>query len=245
MVELALHAEPLERQHHARAQVAQRVVRRGREVALLLADRVAEARECRSSSGPRRSRPCSAPRSGRSCTRPRRRRRTRTRGRRKHVSAMPVERRYSSARFATRRGSFAYGSSVTGSAISQSSESVGTSVNGSRIAVDASGIRIMSLSSIPCQPRIEEPSKPRPSSNADSSNDADRQRHVLPRAEQVAELQVDHRRAASRATTRAPRAARRRPRGSACSSFSISAISSSPPLVLDHKKRPHRLPRSR
>ena len=43
MVELALHAEALERQHHARTQVAQRVVRRRREVALLLADRVAEA----------------------------------------------------------------------------------------------------------------------------------------------------------------------------------------------------------
>ncbi len=84
---------------------------------------------------------------------------------------MPVERRYASARFATRRGSFAYGSSVTGSAISQRSESVGASVNGSRIAVDASGIRIMSLSAMPCQPRIEEPSKPRPSSKADSSNE--------------------------------------------------------------------------
>src|SRR5204863_3274986 len=43
VVELALDAEPLERQHHARAQVAQRVVRRRREVALLLADRVAES----------------------------------------------------------------------------------------------------------------------------------------------------------------------------------------------------------
>jgi hypothetical protein len=43
MVELALHAEPLERQHHARAEIAERVVRRRRKVALLLADRVAEA----------------------------------------------------------------------------------------------------------------------------------------------------------------------------------------------------------
>ena len=42
VVELARDAEPLERQHHLRAQVAQRVVRRGREVALLLAHRVAE-----------------------------------------------------------------------------------------------------------------------------------------------------------------------------------------------------------
>jgi hypothetical protein len=58
---------------------------------------------------------------------------------------------------------------VSGSAISQISESVGTSVAGSRMALEASGIRSMSLSEIPCQPRIEEPSKPRPSSNADSS----------------------------------------------------------------------------
>src|SRR5205814_9593206 len=42
VVELARDAEPLERQHHARAQVVQRVVRRRWEVALLLADRVAE-----------------------------------------------------------------------------------------------------------------------------------------------------------------------------------------------------------
>jgi hypothetical protein len=45
-------------------------------------------------------------------------------------------------------------------------------VNGSRSAVDASGISSMSLSEMPCQPRIEEPSKPSPSSNADSSSPA-------------------------------------------------------------------------
>ena len=44
VVELARDAEPLEREHHLRAQVAERVVRRGREVALLLAHGVAEAR---------------------------------------------------------------------------------------------------------------------------------------------------------------------------------------------------------
>ncbi len=52
----------------------------------------------------------------------------------------------------------------------------------------------MSESWIACQPRIDEPSKPSPSSNALSSNARDRQRHVLPRPEQVAELEVDHRR---------------------------------------------------
>lgn len=35
-------------------------------------------------------------------------------------------------------------------------------------AVVASGSMIMSLSWMPCQPRIEEPSKPRPSSNTSS-----------------------------------------------------------------------------
>ena len=59
---------------------------------------------------------------------------------------------------------------MSGSAISQISDSVGASVNGSRIADDASGISSMSDSEMPCQPRIEEPSKPSPSSNADSSN---------------------------------------------------------------------------
>src|SRR5437588_708738 len=50
------------------------------------------------------------------------------------------------------------------------SDSVGASVNGSRIADEASGMSSMSDSEIPCQPRIEDPSKPSPSSNADSSN---------------------------------------------------------------------------
>ena len=48
-----------------------------------------------------------------------------------------------------RRGSFAYGSRVIGSAISQTSESVGASVDGSRIALDASGISSMSDSGDP------------------------------------------------------------------------------------------------
>jgi hypothetical protein len=42
VVELARDAEPLEGQHHPRAQVVERVVRCRREVALLLAHRVAE-----------------------------------------------------------------------------------------------------------------------------------------------------------------------------------------------------------
>ena len=59
---------------------------------------------------------------------------------------------------------------MIGSAISQISESVGASVPGSRIAELGSGISSMSDSEIPCQPRIEEPSKPSPSSNASAPN---------------------------------------------------------------------------
>ena len=43
VVELARDPEPLQRQHHRRAEIVQRVVRRGREVALLRPRRVAEA----------------------------------------------------------------------------------------------------------------------------------------------------------------------------------------------------------
>ena len=42
------------------------------------------------------------------------------------------------------------------------------------------------------KPRIEEPSKLRPSSKTDWSNDDDRDREVLHHAGQVAEADVDH-----------------------------------------------------
>src|SRR5712664_3300968 len=47
--------------------------------------------------------------------------------------------------------------------------SVGSLVNGSITAVSGSGITSMSLASIACQPRIDDPSKPRPSSKGASS----------------------------------------------------------------------------
>ena len=47
VVELARDAEALERQHHLRAQIAERVVRRGWEIPLLLAHGVAEPRLAR------------------------------------------------------------------------------------------------------------------------------------------------------------------------------------------------------
>ena len=54
---------------------------------------------------------------------------------------------------------------VAGSRMSQVRISVGSAVNGSMIAVDASGNRTMSDSLMPFQPLIEEPSNILPSSN--------------------------------------------------------------------------------
>src|SRR5262249_54476486 len=51
----------------------------------------------------------------------------------------------------------------------QINDSVGSAVNGSITAVAGSGMTSMSLAWIGCQPRIDEPSKPRPSSNTLSS----------------------------------------------------------------------------
>src|SRR5438874_1307961 len=51
----------------------------------------------------------------------------------------------------------------------QISDSVGSAQNGSITAVAGSGITSMSLAWIGCQPRIDEPSNPRPSSNTASS----------------------------------------------------------------------------
>src|SRR4051794_35548286 len=48
--------------------------------------------------------------------------------------------------------------------------SVGITVNGSTNAVSACGSRSMSLSLMACQPRMLEPSKPRPSSKTSSSS---------------------------------------------------------------------------
>src|SRR5574341_1022203 len=51
----------------------------------------------------------------------------------------------------------------------QINDNVGSAQNGSSTAVLGSGITSMSLAWMGCQPRIEEPSKPRPSSNTASS----------------------------------------------------------------------------
>ncbi len=54
----------------------------------------------------------------------------------------------------------------------------------------------MSEASISSQPRIDEPSKPRPSSKISSVSSAERDGEVLPQADEVHELEVHHHRAA-------------------------------------------------
>src|SRR5687767_11688939 len=54
----------------------------------------------------------------------------------------------------------------------QVSESVGTAQNGSTKALAGSGMASMSLASMLFHPRMEEPSKPKPSSNTSSVNSA-------------------------------------------------------------------------
>src|SRR5574342_1081933 len=89
-------------------------------------------------------------------------------GPKKAVSPMPVDLRYFSALMAMLRGSREYGSFVIGSTMLQMSDSVGSAMNGSMTAVSASGTTSMSEAWIACQPRIEEPSNPRPPSKTAS-----------------------------------------------------------------------------
>src|SRR6266550_4411312 len=89
-------------------------------------------------------------------------------GPKKQVSAMPVDFKYFSALRMMLRGSREYGSLVIGSYTLQINDSVGYCVNGSILAVVGSGMSSMSEALIGCQPRIDEPSRPKPSSN-DSS----------------------------------------------------------------------------
>jgi len=79
------------------------------------------------------------------------------------ASARPVDARYFSPFWAMPRGSRLYGSFVPVSAIVLVRERVGTAQKGSMNAVAGSGMASMSEASIDFQPRIEDPSKPRPS----------------------------------------------------------------------------------
>src|SRR5512138_308053 len=84
------------------------------------------------------------------------------------VSPMPVDFRYFSALIAMLRGSREYGSFVIGSVMLQMSDSVGSAMNGSMTAVSGSGTTSMSEAWIACQPRMDEPSNPRPASKTSS-----------------------------------------------------------------------------
>src|SRR6478609_7722674 len=76
---------------------------------------------------------------------------------------------YASARLASERGSRSYGLPSPGSRTSQVRISVGSSKNGSMLAVAGSGISSMSDASMPFQPAIDEPSKAWPPLNLSSS----------------------------------------------------------------------------
>src|SRR5262245_8459084 len=68
------------------------------------------------------------------------------------------------------RGSRVKSSWVIGSTTSAITLTVGSAKNGSSLAVEASGTASMSDSWMPCHPRIEDPSKPTPSTNVPSSH---------------------------------------------------------------------------
>ncbi len=107
------------------------------------------------------------------------------------VSAMPVDLRYASARLAIERGSREYACMVLGSSTSQVRINVGCAVNGSRTAVDGSGISTMSESLMPFQPVIDEPSNILPSSNSRRIDGVGGKRDVMLLAEHVGEAQID------------------------------------------------------
>ena len=119
---------------------------------------------------------------------------------------MPVERRYSSARFATRRGSFAYGSRVIGSddlaqererrRLRERVEDGGGRVRHEQHVALGDPLPAADRGAVEAQPVLE----------GGLVEPGDGQRDVLPRPEQVAELQVDHHRA------RLARPLERRPR---------------------------------
>src|SRR6185369_10697339 len=84
------------------------------------------------------------------------------------TSPTPVFLRYASAFFAMFRGSRLYSSLVIGSTMLQVSDNVGFTMKGSITAVAGSGMASMSDALIGCQPRIDEPSRPEPSSKSSS-----------------------------------------------------------------------------
>ncbi len=88
----------------------------------------------------------------------------------KQVSAIPDCFRCSSALRATWRGSRVNSFRLMGSTTLAITLTVGFAKNGSMRPVAGSGTAIMSDSWMPIQPRIDEPSNPRPSSKVPSSS---------------------------------------------------------------------------
>src|SRR5580765_5971712 len=86
------------------------------------------------------------------------------------TSPTPLLFKYASAFFAMLRGSRLYSSLVMGSTMLQVSDSVGFTMKGSIAAVAGSGTASMSDALIGCQPRIDEPSRPEPSSKSSSES---------------------------------------------------------------------------
>ena len=73
----------------------------------------------------------------------------------------------------------------------RSSTAWGSRRTGRSMAVSGCGTTSMSLSLIACQPRMLEPSKPRPSSNTSSSSLSTGNREVLPQTGEVHKPQID------------------------------------------------------
>src|SRR5271156_5587178 len=88
------------------------------------------------------------------------------------ASATPVDSKYFSPRWAMPRGSRLYSSLVPVSAMVQVRDRVGTAQKGSMKAVLGSGMASMSEASMDFQPRMDEPSKPKPSVNTSPVNSA-------------------------------------------------------------------------
>ena len=152
---------------------------------------------------------------------------------------MPVELQVRLGALARRgAGRCAYGSRVIGSTISQMSESVGTSVNGSRIAVAGSGIRSMSRLGDPL------PAADRGAVEAEAVVErrlVERARSAASCAASVPSRSQNFRSTICARVSPGPleRFARRLDRPVDVVLRSLDLGHARPPPVLDHKKRPH------
>ena len=214
-------------------------MRRHGEVAVLLADRVARPSRCRSSSGPRSSRPRTSARFGVRSYETSSKTKNSASGPKYAVSAIPVSTRYASARLATSRGSRSYGSRVSGSSTPQMQRQR----RHARERVERRRRRVREQQHVRLGDAL--PAADRRAVEAEALVEgllAERrqgQRDVLPGAEQVGELQVDHLRPGlARELDRVARGLpARRPSRSTGSASRPTCRSSHGHVV--HEKRPH------